>query len=199
MEAIVTASRRERWSAEVVRVIASRADAPGDLDARRVGPARDDPNDTKSFGDRDAFETALVDAIDAARPDCVILAGFMRVLSDAFVLRYTGRMLNIHPSLLPAFAGLHTHERALAAGVRIHGATVHFVSPVVDGGAIVAQAATAVRDDDTRDSLAARVLALEHVLFPRAVRWFVDGDVTLVDDRVRRSPRAAQDSLMVAP
>ena len=197
MEAIVTASRRERWSAEVVRVIASRADAPGIEIARRAG-VETVVVDAKSFADRDAFEASLITAIDAARADCVVLAGFMRVLSDAFVLRYTGRMLNIHPSLLPAFAGLHTHERALAAGVRIHGATVHFVSPVVDGGAIVAQAATPVREDDTRDSLAARVLALEHALFPRAVRWFVDGDVALVDDRVRRSPRAAQDALMVS-
>ena len=198
MEAIVSACRRERWSADVVRVVASKSDAPGIGVARQLG-IDTIVVDAKSFSGRDAFEAALVDAIDAVAPDCVVLAGFMRVLSDAFVLRYTGRMLNIHPSLLPAFAGLHTHERALAAGVRVHGATVHFVSPVVDGGAIVAQAATAVRDDDTRDTLAARVLELEHALYPRAVRWFVDGDVELDGDRVRRSANASRAALMVAP
>lgn len=197
MEAIVAASRRERWSADVVRVVASRSDAPGIESARQAG-IETVVVDSKSHADRVSFEAALVDSIDVAAPDCVVLAGFMRVLSDAFVLRYMGRMLNIHPSLLPAFAGLHTHERALAAGVRIHGATVHFVSPVVDGGAIVAQAALAVRDDDTRDTLAARVLELEHALYPRAVRWFVDGDVALDGDRVRRSALASRGALTVA-
>ena len=121
----------------------------------------------------------------------------MRVLSETFVKRYADRMLNIHPSLLPAFAGLGTHERALAAGVRVHGATVHFVSPVVDAGAIVAQAVVPVEADDTRETLAARVLAAEHRLYPRAIAWFLTGQAQLVDGRVRLSDAAASQALMV--
>ena len=197
MEAIVTACRLERWNAEVVSVIGSRSDAAGLAFARRVGidavglEARDFPT-------RDAFEAALAPAIDRHRPDCIALAGFMRVLSESFVSRYADRMLNIHPSLLPAFTGLDTHRRALAAGVRAHGATVHFVSPVVDAGPIVAQAIVPVREDDTAEALAARVLAAEHRLFPRAVRWFLSGDARLVDGRVRLSDAVADQALLVA-
>ncbi len=197
MEAIVTAARDERWNATVSCVIASRPDAAGLARAAAAGiPTA--VVDHRAFADRTHFEDSLADAIDAHRPDCVALAGFMRVLTDSFVLRYADRMLNIHPSLLPAFAGLHSHARAIAAGVKAHGATVHFVSPAVDSGPIVAQAVVRVADDDTAETLADRVLAAEQRLYPRALRWFLDGDAVLVDGRVRLAPRVAADALMVA-
>lgn len=196
MEAILTASRDEGWSARVARVIATRRDARGLAIAAAFG-VESIVVEPAAFDGRDAFEAALGAVIDEVEPDCVVLAGFMRILSDAFVLRYCDRMLNIHPSLLPAFTGLDTHARALSAGVRAHGATVHFVTPELDDGPIVAQAVVPVRDDDTRDTLAARVLAAEHRLYPRAVRWFVDGDVALDAGRVRRSPAVDAQSLLV--
>ena len=197
MEAIIAACKAERWSAEIACVIASRPDAAGlDIaDDAGVPTAVVDAN--RSTG-REAFEAELITCIDSHRPDCIVLAGFMRILSVAFVLRYADRMLNIHPSLLPAFAGLATHERALAAGVRVHGATVHFVSPVVDAGAIVAQAVVAVEANDTRDALAARVLAAEHRLYPRVIEWFVTGRVRLIDGRVHLSDAVAPQALMVS-
>ena len=129
----------------------------------------------RDFDGRDAFDAALAQAIDAHAPDLIVLAGFMRILTPGFVQRYAGRMLNIHPSLLPAFPGLHTHRRAIEAGCKVAGSTVHVVTPELDHGPIVAQAVVAVRPDDTEDSLAARVLAIEHRLYPRAVRWWIDG------------------------
>lgn len=196
LEAIVATSRIEQWSAEVALVVASRADVAGLRFAASAGipTAVVEP---RLHASRDAFEAALAAAIDAERPDCVVLAGFMRVLSESFVHRYADRMLNIHPSLLPAFPGLDTHARALAAGVRAHGATVHFVSPVVDAGAIVAQAVVPVRADDSADALAARVLAAEHRLFPRAVGWFLAGQVTLDAGRVVLADAIAGDALIV--
>jgi len=131
--------------------------------------------DHKVFPDRSAFDSALMAEIDRHAPDLVVLAGFMRVLTDAFVSHYAGRLLNIHPALLPAFPGLHTHERALAAGVKLHGCTVHFVTPEVDVGPIVIQAAVPVLDDDTPETLAERVLAQEHQIYPQAIRWFAEG------------------------
>ncbi len=196
MEAIIAACKAERWSAEIACVIASRPDASGLAIADDAGV----PTaivDANRFAGREAFEAVLITRIDAHRPDCIVLAGFMRILSVAFVQRYADRMLNIHPSLLPAFAGLATHERALAAGVRVHGATVHFVSPVVDAGAIVAQAVVAVEANDTRDALAARVLAAEHRLYPRVIEWFVTGRVQLIDGRVHWSAAVASQALMV--
>ncbi len=124
--------------------------------------------------DRGAFDAALSTEIDAFTPDLVVLAGFMRILTDDFVNRYRGRLINIHPSLLPAFTGLHTHRRALEAGVKVHGCTVHFVTPELDHGPIVIQAAVPVHADDSEDTLAARVLAEEHRLYPQALRWFCD-------------------------
>jgi phosphoribosylglycinamide formyltransferase-1 len=196
MEAIVTACRAERWPAEVACVIASRSDAAGLAFAARAGIANV-AVEAKSFPTREAFEAALSVAIDVHSPDCIALAGFMRVLTDSFVHRYADRMLNIHPSLLPAFAGLDTHRRALAAGVRAHGATVHFVSPVVDAGPIIAQAIVPVRNDDTIDALAARVLAAEHRLYPRAIEWFLSKRAVLVDGRVALSDEIAAQALMV--
>jgi len=131
--------------------------------------------DHRSFGSREAFDAALAKTIDRYAPRLVVLAGFMRILTPGFVQHYEGRMLNIHPSLLPAFPGLDTHARALAAGVKLHGCTVHFVTAELDHGPIVIQAAVPVRAGDDERSLAARVLKQEHVVYPRAVRWFIDG------------------------
>src|SRR5678815_846351 len=152
----------------VSAVISNRADAAGLHFARsRNIPAA--VVEHRAFADRTAFEAALAREIDAFSPRLVALAGFMRVLTPAFVQRYAGRMMNIHPSLLPAFPGLDTHERALAAGVKLHGATVHFVGPGLDDGPIIAQAAVPVISADTPESLAARVLAAEHRLYPLAL------------------------------
>jgi phosphoribosylglycinamide formyltransferase-1 len=196
MQAIVAACRAERWDAEVAAVIASRPDAAG-LDFARDAGIAAIGLDAKTHPTRAAFEAELAAAIDAHRPDCIALAGFMRVLTTPFVERYAERMLNIHPSLLPSFPGLDTHRRALEAGVRAHGATVHFVSPVVDAGAIVAQAVVPVRDDDTPVALAARVLAAEHRIFPRAVLWFLTGRATLAEGRVALDPSIAAEALLV--
>jgi phosphoribosylglycinamide formyltransferase-1 len=137
-----------------------------------------------AFPSREAFDDVLAGEVDGFRPRLVALAGFMRILTPAFVRRYDGRLLNIHPSLLPAFPGLHTHARALAAGVKVHGATVHFVTPELDHGPIVIQAAVPVRPGDDEDALAARVLAQEHRIYPQAVRWFLDDRLTLEAGRV---------------
>jgi len=130
--------------------------------------------DHRQYPDRERFDAALAEAIDAHAPDLVVLAGFMRILTAGFVARYAGLMLNIHPSLLPSFPGLHTHRQALQSGVRVHGATVHFVTPQLDHGPIVIQAAVPVLPDDDEDRLAARVLAQEHRIYPQAVRWFCE-------------------------
>jgi phosphoribosylglycinamide formyltransferase-1 len=128
--------------------------------------------DHRAYGDRAAFDTALANEINAFKPDLVVLAGFMRILTADFVNRYRGRLLNIHPSLLPAFTGLHTHRRALEAGVKVHGCSVHFVTAELDHGPIVIQASVAVHEDDSEETLAARVLAEEHRIYPQALRWF---------------------------
>jgi phosphoribosylglycinamide formyltransferase-1 len=168
----------------VAAVISNRADAAG-LDyaaGRGIATAVVSHRD---YATRDAFDTALAQAIDGFRPDLVALAGFMRILTDAFVLRYQDRMLNIHPSLLPAFAGLDTHARALAAGVKLHGCTVHFVTPQLDHGPIVMQAAVPVLPGDDAAKLAARVLAQEHRIFPQAARWFIEGKLVVESGMVR--------------
>ncbi|HEX2567609.1 MAG TPA: phosphoribosylglycinamide formyltransferase [Burkholderiales bacterium] len=141
--------------------------------------------DHRSFASRDAFDAALAKAIDRYAPRLVALAGFMRILTPAFVQRYEGRMLNIHPSLLPAFPGLDTHARALAAGVKLHGCTVHFVTAQLDHGPIVIQGALRVRSGEDERALAARVLKLEHVAYPRAARWFIDGRLSIAEGIVR--------------
>ena len=139
----------------------------------------------RKFASREAFDAALAGAVDEFRPRLVTLAGFMRVLTPGFVERYRDRMMNIHPSLLPQFPGLHTHRRALEAGLKRHGCTVHFVTPLLDHGPIVIQAAVPVRAGDTEETLAARVLRQEHVIYPRAVRWFLDDRLVIEGDRVR--------------
>ena len=165
-------------------VISSRPDATG----LQAAAARGVPAvaiDHKAYADREAFDAALAAEIDRHAPDLVLLAGFMRILTDGFVRRYEGRLLNIHPSLLPAFPGVKTHAQALAAGVRLHGCTVHFVTPALDGGPIIAQAAVPVLAGDDEAGLSARVLAEEHLLYPRVARWFLDGRLQLVAGRPR--------------
>jgi phosphoribosylglycinamide formyltransferase-1 len=175
----------------VSAVISNRADAGGLAIAAARGIATR-VLDHRPYTKREDFDAALGAEIERFAPRLVALAGFMRVLSPSFVARHRDRLLNIHPSLLPAFPGLHTHERALAAGVKVHGCTVHFVTAELDHGPIVAQAAVAVRPDDDAATLAARVLRQEHVIYPRAVRWFLEGRLDMADGVVRVRDADAQ-------
>jgi phosphoribosylglycinamide formyltransferase-1 len=179
MEALLDA----RLPARIAAVISNNPQARGlgVAQARGVATAI---VDHRAYPDRAAFDTALAREIDRHRPDLIALAGFMRILTAAFIERYRGRLMNIHPSLLPAFPGLDTHRRALAAGAGTHGCTVHFVTPAVDSGPIIAQAAVPVLSGDTEASLAARVLAEEHRIYPQAVRWFLEGKLKLEDGQV---------------
>ncbi|GAB3650760.1 phosphoribosylglycinamide formyltransferase [Ramlibacter alkalitolerans] len=176
MAAIVRAAQRDNWrkglGAEVKAVISNRADAGGLAFAREQGLAAE-VVDHKPFPSREAFDEALATAIDAHAPALVVLAGFMRILTPAFVERYRGRLVNIHPSLLPAFPGLHTHQRALEAGCRFGGATVHQVTADLDHGPILEQAVVPVLPGDTPEALAARVLTQEHLIYPRAIAHFL--------------------------
>jgi len=169
MRAIVEA----RTGLEVKAVISSSPEAPGLAWAAAQGIATR-VVDHRQFASRGAFDERLGSEIEALRPDLVLLAGFMRIFTEEFVRRFPQRMLNIHPSLLPAFPGLHTHRQALAAGVKLHGATVHVVTPALDSGPIVIQGAVPVLAQDTEETLAARVLAVEHRIYPQAVRWFLE-------------------------
>ncbi len=174
MQALLNAS----LPARIAAVISNRHDAAGlDIAARLGVPTR--VVEHRQFASRDDFDTALARVIDEFGPDYVLLAGFMRILGDAFVNRYQGRLVNIHPSLLPAFPGVRTHARALAEGVKLHGCTVHFVTPRLDHGPILIQAAVPVLVHDTEDALAARVLQQEHRIFPQAVRWLCEDRVEL--------------------
>ncbi|MGD9953550.1 MAG: phosphoribosylglycinamide formyltransferase [Burkholderiales bacterium] len=180
----------------VSAVISNRADAAG-LRFAALRGIHTAVVEHARYPTREAFDAALAEEIDRHAPRLVALAGFMRVLTPAFVARYAGRLVNIHPSLLPAFPGLDTHARALAAGAKQHGCTVHFVTEKLDHGPIIAQACVPVLADDTPDSLAARVLAEEHVLYPRAIRWFLEGRLVIEGERVRvkgnHEPLAAGD------
>ena len=179
MEALLAA----RLPARVAAVISNNPAAGGLASAKARGIAGS-AVDHRGFPDRAAFDAALAAEIDRHAPDLVVLAGFMRILTTPFIERYRGRMMNIHPSLLPAFPGLHTHRQALAAGVRIHGCTVHFTAPAVDTGPIIVQAAVPVLAGDTEERLAARVLAEEHRIYPQAVRWFVEGRIEFMSGNV---------------
>jgi phosphoribosylglycinamide formyltransferase-1 len=178
MRSIVERCKAEAWPATIAAVISNRPAAGGLQFASERGIATA-VVDHQAFATREAFDTALAHAIDAQAPDLVVLAGFMRILGPGFVRRYEGRLLNIHPSLLPAFPGLHTHQRALEAGCKVTGATVHFVTSALDHGPIVIQAVVPVRPGDDEDALAERVLAREHVIYPRAVRWFMQGQLRI--------------------
>ncbi len=168
----------------VSSVISNRADAKGLAIAASRGVATRVVAH-RDFSSREAFDAALAQEIDRFEPRLVALAGFMRVFTPGFVARYAGRLLNIHPSLLPAFPGLDTHARALAAGAKVHGCTVHFVTAELDHGPIVIQAEVPVRKDDSPETLAACVLRQEHIIYPRAVRWFLDGKLVIHDGKVR--------------
>jgi phosphoribosylglycinamide formyltransferase-1 len=191
LDAIVRASEAQDWPARVVAVISNRAEARGLQSAQARGIATASL-DHKAFADRAAFDAALAGLIDQHAPDLVVLAGFMRILTPAFVARYEGRLLNIHPSLLPSFTGLHTHRRAIEEGCKVAGATVHFVSADLDHGPIVAQAVVPVLADDDEAALARRVLAAEHELYPRAIGWFVKGELELKDGKVTHRGREPQ-------
>ncbi len=179
MEAIVRACADEGWPAQVSAVISNRADAQGLTFAREQGIATA-VLDHKGFVSREAFDAELARRIDGFAADVVVLAGFMRILTDGFVARYEGRMVNVHPSLLPAFTGLNTHRRAIEAGCKLAGATVHFVTPTLDHGPIIAQAVVPVLAGDTPETLGARVLEREHVMYPRAVGSLVRGELRMV-------------------
>jgi phosphoribosylglycinamide formyltransferase 1 len=183
MTALIEAAKAPDYPAAIALVLSNRPDAAGLSHAQDAGIATAIV-DHRPFGeDREAFERALDRELQAQRIDLICLAGFMRLLTGDFVRRWSGRMLNIHPALLPQFKGLHTHRRALEAGVKQHGATVHFVVPEMDSGPIVAQAAVPVLDGDTEESLAQRVLGAEHRLYPQALRLVAEGKATFAAGR----------------
>ncbi len=182
MQAIVQASQREQWPAQIVAVISNKADAAGLQFAQSQGiPTQ--VVESKGLS-REVFDQNLQQVIDQYQADLVVLAGFMRILTPAFVQHYQNRIINIHPSLLPSFVGLHTHQQALDAGVKLHGATVHFVTAELDHGPIIDQACIRVLSDDTEQSLAQRLLEKEHLIYPRAVRLFVEDKLEVLGDRV---------------
>lgn len=189
MEAIVRAHGEQQWSCRIAAVISNRADAGG-LSFAQAHGIPTSVVESKAYAQRELFDAALQHEIDRYQPDLVVLAGFMRILTPPFVEHYAGRMLNIHPSLLPSFPGLATHRQALQTGVKVHGATVHFVTAELDHGPIVAQAAVPVLPDDDEGALARRVLVQEHVIYPRAVRWFVEDRLRIEEGRVLISGEA---------
>jgi len=183
LQAIIDACQHGRVNATLSAVFSNKASAYGLERAQSAGiPAH--ALDPKSFADREAFDVALADEIDAYQPDLVVLAGYMRILGPAFVERYAGRMLNIHPSLLPKYPGLHTHQKALDNKDVEHGTSVHFVTPELDGGPVILQAKVPVFDEDSADDLHARVQHQEHAIYPLVVGWFVDGRLTLDNGQV---------------
>ncbi|WP_456267516.1 phosphoribosylglycinamide formyltransferase [Kushneria sp. AK178] len=184
LQALIDAEAHDELGGEIAAVISNRGDAYGLVRAREAGiPAVVLPH--HEYDSRDAFDAALVKVIDRHAPDLVVLAGFMRILTPALVRRYYGRMLNIHPSLLPAYRGLDTHARALADNAREHGASVHFVTDELDGGPVVVQAAVDVMTEDDEATLAERVLTREHVIYPMTVRWFLQGRLKLTQEGPR--------------
>ena len=189
MASLIEAARTPDYPAEIVLVLSNRPDAAGLDRAREAGiPAH--AIDHKAFPDRTSFDAALQAELDEAGIELIVLAGFMRILTDAFVEAWTGRMINIHPSLLPLFKGTHTHERALEAGVRLHGCTVHYVVPELDAGPIVAQAAVPVLPGDDAETLSARVIVQEHRLYPAALALIAGGGAALDGGYVRFTAQA---------
>jgi len=183
MEAIMRTAAAERWTAQIAAVISSQPDAAG-LDIARAADIPTAVVNHRDYSNREQFDVALAAAIDPYQPDLVVLAGFMRLLTDNFVHHFAGRLINIHPSLLPSFIGLDTHQRAIDAGVKFHGATVHFVTSELDCGPIVAQAVVPVHVNDDAAALAARVLEKEHQIYPRAVHDLLEGRLVLREGRV---------------
>jgi len=190
-EAIYKAAQAKSWDVRFTGLIANQPEAKGLALAKSVGiPTA--VIDHRAYPSREAFDRALMQQIDAFSADLVVLAGFMRILTPGFIKHYEGRMINIHPSLLPRFPGLHTHERALEAGDRVHGATVHFVSAGVDEGPIICQSEVPVLPTDTPSELATRVLKTEHQIYPLAVEWFIQGRLQITGNRVRVDPPELQ-------
>ena len=198
MEALIAARDAGKLPVNIAAVISNRPDAKGLETAAKAGIATH-YIDHKAFAGREAFDAALAECIDGFAPDLVVLAGFMRILTADFVRHYEGRLLNIHPSLLPSFPGLHTHQRALEEGVRIHGCTVHFVTAELDHGPVVIQAAVPVLDGDDEAALAARILVQEHKVYPQAVRWFAEGKLRLDNGRVRLAADLVDQSVLISP
>lgn len=194
MQAVVNAAIP---NVRIAAVLSNRADAAGLAWAAGRGIATDSL-DHKTFASREDFDRAMMEKIDAYAPDLVVLAGFMRILTPAFCARYEGRLINIHPSLLPAFTGLHTHERALESGCRVAGCTIHFVTAELDCGPIISQGAVPILDGDTADSIAARVLAVEHTLLPQAVADFAAGRLKIEGSRVLNAGRTASGTALLA-
>ena len=199
MAALIGAAKEEAYPAQIVLVLSNRPAAAGLASARAAGIATAVVDHTAYGKARERFEQAMQAELETHRIELVCLAGFMRLLTPSFVRRWQGRMINIHPALLPAFKGLNTHQRVLAAGVRIHGASVHFVVDETDGGPIIAQGALAVRDDDTAASLADRVLAIEHKIYPAALALLASGRLTIVDGRCRIAGTHDAPGHLIAP
>ena len=193
LQAIIDAVKQGRIKANISAVISNRADAPG-LQRARQANINSVVVDQNAYDDRDLYDKALISEIDKYHPDLIVLAGFMRILSDEFVRHYQNIVLNIHPSLLPELKGLHTHRRALESSLQRHGASVHFVSNELDSGPVVLQAEVPVMTDDTESTLAARVLQQEHIIYPMAIAWYIDGRLeingndVLLDNRVLHRP-----------
>ena len=199
MASLIEAAHAPDFPAEIVLVVSNIAGAGG-LEKARAAGIETATVESKPFGkDREAFERALNATLLAHNVELVCLAGFLRLLTPWFVKQWDGRMLNIHPALLPSYRGLHTHERALADGVKIHGATVHFVVPEMDAGPIIIQGAVAVRDDDTPDTLAARVLAVEHQIYPNALRLVAGGAIRIEGGVCRTIANAGADDRLIVP
>jgi phosphoribosylglycinamide formyltransferase-1 len=199
LAALIAAASAPDYPAEIVFVLSNRPDAGGLTFASQRGIATAVVDHARFGRDREAFEREMQAELERRKIDIVCLAGFMRLLTPWFVGQWEGRMINIHPALLPAFKGLDTHERALEAGVKIHGATVHFVVPDMDAGPIIAQAAVAVAEDDTPDTLAARVLKIEHTLYPLALRLVAEGRVTVAGGRARIAGAVSSTGPLVVP
>ena len=198
MTALVEAARRQDFPAEIVVVVSNKADAAGLAKARDSGVSAV-TIESKPFADRAGFEAKLRSVLDEYRVDLICLAGFMRLFTAEFVQHWHGRMLNIHPSLLPSFPGLDPHGQALRAGVKISGATVHFVIPETDAGPIVMQGAVAVRDDDTPETLSARILEIEHRIYPDALRLVASGGARLEGDVCKTTANARRDDSLISP
>jgi len=199
MTALIEAAKAQDFPAEIVLVLSNIAGAAGLAKASEAG-IETATIESKPFGkDREAFERKLQDTLVAHNIELVCLAGFLRLLTPWFVRQWDGRMINIHPALLPSYKGLHTHERALADGVKIHGATVHFVVPEMDSGPIVMQGAVAVLDNDTPDTLAARVLGVEHRIYPDALRLVASGNARLANGRCVTDAKGSPDDALISP
>jgi phosphoribosylglycinamide formyltransferase-1 len=199
MAALIEAAKAANFPAEIVVVISNRGDAGG-LDKAKASGIATVVVESKPFGkDRAAFEAALQPVLDRYKIELICLGGFMRLFTAEFVQRWYGRMLNIHPSLLPSFPGLDPHGQTLRAGVKISGATVHFVIPETDAGPILMQGAVAVRDGDTPDSLAARILGVEHRIYPEALRLLASGKIQLQGDVCKTAGEAATGDILISP